>query len=261
MYVILLHIAGIAIVEIIFFFKYIGPIETQIFTDALHEVMDDSINNNLNFIILKPNITNLIDEYITNGDINLNDNYTTQNLNDETNIDDIDTRDDTNIYMEELYSEGVDKREKYNNELFIQTVGYWAIGFAITLIITFIELKIRSYYKNKNNTLDRSKSEQSIELVHTRVRTNSVEIDYQPTENDIENNAIIENKYLENNDDNKNYIKIIKKTLYYTFGACLLLGFQYTFFQHVALKYEPLSSNELQYIIYKILYNDLNEIN
>ena len=261
MYVILLHIAGIAIVEIIFFFKYIGPIETQIFTEALHEVMDDSINNNLNFIILKPNITNLIDEYITNGDINLNDEYTTQNLNDETNIDDIDTRDDTNIYMEELYYEGVDKREKYNNELFIQTVSYWAIGFVITLIITFIELKIRSYYKNKNNTLDRSKSEQSIELVHTRVRTNSVEIDYQPTENDIENNAIIENKYLENNDDKKNYKKIIKKTLYYTFGACLLLGFQYTFFQHVALKYEPLSSNELQYILYKILYNDLNEVN
>ena len=95
--------------------------------------------------------------------------------------------------------------------------------------------------------------------MHTRVRTNSVDIDYQPTENDIENNAIIENKYLENNDNKKNYIKIIKKTLYYTFGVCLLLGFQYTFFQHVALEYEPLSSNELQYILYKILYNDINE--
>jgi hypothetical protein len=162
--------------------------------------------------------------------------------------------------MEELYSEGIAKREKYNNNLFIQTISYWAIGFVITLIITFIELKILSYYKN--NTLDRSKSEQSIELVHTRVKTNSVDIDYQPTENDIENNEIIENNYLEDNDDKKkNNKKIIKKILYYTFGACLLLGFQYTFFQHVALKYEPLSSNELQYIIYKILYNDINEVN
>jgi len=264
MYIILLHISGIAIVEILFFFEYIGPIETKIFTDALRNVMDQSINENMNFIMLNPNITNLIDEYI-NIDHDLNNNYTTNNLNNNyttNNLnDDIDNREDLNNYMEELNSEGIHKREKSTNELFIRTVIYWAIGFAITLIITFIQLKIRSY--RKNNTLDKSASEQSIELVRTRLRTTSVDTEYEPTQNDIENNETIENMYLEDNDDKKkfNCIKIRNKILYYMFGVCLLLGFQYSFFQYVALKYEPLSSYELQYIIYKFLYKDINVMN
>ena len=46
MYEILFHILGLALLEIIFYFYYVGPMETQVF--------ENSINNALRSIIEKP---------------------------------------------------------------------------------------------------------------------------------------------------------------------------------------------------------------
>ena len=39
----------------------------------------------------------------------------------------------------------------------------------------------------------------------------------------------------------------------------LLLAFEYCFFQYIVLKYDPLSDNEIQYIIFEELVEDISK--
>ena len=48
---------------------------------------------------------------------------------------------------------------------------------------------------------------------------------------------------------------IVKKFIYYLIFIGLLLSFEFAFFQYIVLKYEPLSDNELQFI----LFNEIKE--
>ena len=45
MYKVLFHLCGVTILEICFFFYYIGPIETQMFKTKLLTLMNESIDN------------------------------------------------------------------------------------------------------------------------------------------------------------------------------------------------------------------------
>ena len=235
MYIILLHITGIAIVEILFFFEYIGPIETRLFKDSLNRILKQSINDDKSviFITLNQNITDIIGVYIN---------------------DDQESIDNSNTYMENLNSEGVHKRTTHNHKLFIEILYYWGILCAGSLIVMIIQLQITSYC-NKNKEL--INSDQNIELVHSRVRTTSIDTEGIPN-NDIETNGLID-PYLDNNNNRCEYNNVIQtrnKILYYAVGVCLLLGFEYFFFEFIVLNYEPLSSYELQYILYSFIYKD-----
>ena len=93
MYSMLFHISGIAILEIIFFFYYIGPMETFIFKNKVKQLSDEPIG-------LIPNNT-IINDY----------EYSTYNQ--------------TDIVLNELDSQQIDainEREEKNHQLFIATI-------------------------------------------------------------------------------------------------------------------------------------------
>ena len=128
----------------------------------------------------------------------------------------------------------------------------------------------------------RVESNQNLELMPVRRRLNSnesednnfVETDELNALHDNNNNTqIIINDNIENDpnevdhivdiDDNKYLILkkkitvfyVVKKIVYYLIFIGLLLSFEFAFFQFIVLNYEPLSDNELQYII----FNELKE--
>ena len=60
MYSILFHVGWLALIEIIFYFQYIGPLESDLFKDSIKNIINDykiknnDMNNNNNqFIIIK----------------------------------------------------------------------------------------------------------------------------------------------------------------------------------------------------------------
>ena len=53
--------------------------------------------------------------------------------------------------------------------------------------------------------------------------------------------------------------KVSKKVLYYFLFGCSILGFQYFFFQNIVLKYDPLSTEEVKYILYTNVEHELQE--
>lgn len=118
---ILIHIAGIAFLEIVFYFTYIGPMETKLFKEtfkgSLNSIYKDDTNpNTINF-----NITNIVYEYENN-------NYQDKLKND--------------------YNLGMKDRIKYNNDLFIKMVSYWFIFFMGTLLVYIIHIIYRNKYSN-----------------------------------------------------------------------------------------------------------------
>ena len=105
MYNIFFHIAGLAFIEIIFYFYYIGPIETNIFQDSVKRIiapLKNDANNNLNPIVI-------VSPYNSTQ-------YILIENNEENNI--------TQIIKNDV-TRANDERDKYNNELFIWTIKCW----------------------------------------------------------------------------------------------------------------------------------------
>lgn len=113
MYVIFIHISGIAVIEILFYFFYIGEMETQMFI------------HNINHLLKMEERTINYDMY--NGSLPI---YNT------TFID----------YYQIRAKAGEDKREKANYHLF----SYAMLGFIVILAITFAITFIEFYVKKKN---------------------------------------------------------------------------------------------------------------
>lgn len=242
MYIILLHVSGIALLEILFYFEYIGHVESQLFKNSIIRILNEPYNEEHKYIIFTPNITFAdINKYI-----DLDDTYN----------DDLDKQNNVNDYMNNLNAEGQEKRKKHNNDLYVKTIYYWIGLFGFTLVVMFIQLRIQSYYKEKNKTISITKSEQNLELIHMRLRNSSIDDYENKTESEYENDD--HKKKLLKEQNNINWKKIRNKVFYYLLFAAILLGFEFCFFQYIVLQYEPLSSNELQYLMYETLYLDMN---
>lgn len=246
MYVILIHICGISLLEILFYFYYIGPIESNL------------LQNSMKHIIL-----NQEKRYF---DIQYNSSYFYNN--------------EVETELKHLRDEAREDRIEHNNELFERSFNYWCIFLSITLITTFIQIYFKYLRQNKQNIL-RVTSNQNLELMPVRRRLNSnesddnnfIETDELNALHDNNNTQIITNDNIENDsnevdhivdiDDNKYLILkkkitvfyIVKKFIYYLIFIGLLLSFEFAFFQYIVLKYEPLSDNELQFI----LFNEIKE--
>jgi hypothetical protein len=154
MYSMLFHISGIAILEIIFFFYYIGPMETFIFKNKVKQLSDEPIG-------LIPNNT-IINDY----------EYSTYNQ--------------TDIVLNELDSQQIDainEREEKNHQLFIATIQYWGIITASLLILILI---INRYRHIKWSDIQQRASsitdEESLELVDVKIEPH-LEIKATPDKN------------------------------------------------------------------------------
>lgn len=203
MYSILLHVSGIAILEICFYFYYIGPMETVIFT---HKVLDivDTKNRDLMLpetLIIPFNQTAY--EYF---------------------------KDESNAAFEE--------RIEKNGALFRKALSYWSILITTGLLFYGISMAFKLYKKRieMTNVMDRD-SDEDLELIQLPLYRKG-SIDSQEIE--IEETPWFSNKCK----------KYTNKTIYYIVCGGCILGFQYAFFQYVVFHYDPLSTAEVEFIMY-----------
>jgi|SaaInlStandDraft_5_1057022.scaffolds.fasta_scaffold16059_2 hypothetical protein len=137
MYSVFIHLLGLSLLEIIFYFYYIGPFEHDVFVAAFGKSMGGlvkSIDSSEDHPYMKLNLTN----YISDDDSFLN------NLKEESNLADI-------------------KREQQNNELFYETMYNWVLAVIIFIGIFILHMAYK-YIKNKKNIVNTG--DQHIELVN-----------------------------------------------------------------------------------------------
>lgn len=252
MYSALFHVCGIAILEICFYFYYIGPMETVIFTDKVERLAREPIN------ILDPPSTPM-PTAISSLTVSLPFSSEQNLLSDAINISDIilpisdnnSTATENNLLdrLKEERDNAIDKRNEKNNKLFILIIEYWTIMVSISFFF-FLIIKYYKHYKKlekKNGIIDVPSTEldeESLELVNLEgYRRSSIDDEHLE----------------ENSTKNKKCTKIGYKIAHYViFGGCILC-FQYLFFQNIVLVYDPLSIEEVKYIVYKELYPKYEE--
>jgi hypothetical protein len=220
MYTILLHISGLALVEILFYFYYIGPVETTLFKKTMKKIVSETLEDLSSILIINPNATNSYLEY-------QEEHYYNE--------------------MEKMNSHGEESRESRNHSLLLTAIYGWLILASTTIVITVVQLNFCGIQKPKISKID---SEQSLELVNMRLRTTSLD--------SVANEETINEKYFLDNEENMYIKNFCKNVLYYLIFVSFLLGFEFIFFQFIVLKYEPLSSDELKYIMYNTFYKMYN---
>jgi len=142
MYSILIHISGISILEILFYFLYIGPFESDMFKK--------SFRSSLKSLMISEHIPNLND---------INDIPNLYNISDDSNWNNY-------IYsLEMLAVESEKERLQENNIVFTKTMILWIMFFAFSLVLFFYFNFYKKYHKKKNPLIHRrledSKSEKS----------------------------------------------------------------------------------------------------
>jgi hypothetical protein len=271
MYNILFHVSGIAILEICFYFYYIGPMETKIFEKVVGKLateMVQVVGNNMNLLedIATENISSLtpssppfslenilnespsISTVMHNRFLQDNSEYDLAGLNQNiiSGIFPGLTNDNNNTaandaYMENLKNNAIEKREKKNHKLFINIVEYWSILAAVSLFIYIIEHKYKIYKKLKKERgiVPVTSEEDDIEMQNVvRYRKGS----------DTEETLL--NQEEKNVYCTKNCKQRLGYILHYILFGCCIIGFQYLFFENVVLKYDPLSIQEVKYLLY-----------
>ena len=248
MYDILFHIAGIALLEISFFFYYIGPKETEMFYHYIQRILDSSLLDkeySSNDIV----DTNVIDKY---GSIQLRNNtINIPQLMYPTQIKMLITN-QTNQMQEELYQanlQGISDRNTQNHELFIQAIVYWAIlaGFSVTVFI--IQYSYSKYVDNKDK-------KSGVVTVLSESQFDDIEmVSYRKTSidgEDIESQIDVETKRY------PSLNKICKTgSKYILFSGCIIT-FQYLFFKHIAFAYKPMSLEEIKYYLFTWFLSETN---
>lgn len=243
MYIILAHVTGIALLEILFYFYYIGPIESQLLKNSMKHITIHQLNG----YSLHYNITTEINHTEIAEKL--------KSENDQAEID----------------------REANNNDLYLKAIKYWSMLLFFTILVTIIQFYIR-YLNNKNKKIVKIDSSQGLELMPIRARLNSMESDDITIIDNEEINIIHTNADIEQQSsnsiipifdiNNNDYIilkkkitcrRVIKRIVYYILFMGLLLAFEYCFFQYIVLNYDPLSDNEIQYIIFEELVKDISE--
>ena len=213
MYSIFFHLSGITILEISFFFYYIGPKETEMFQHHVKLLIKDPLLS----IPYDPNNMAIINNLQQNSD-------------------------DSKL-----------RRETENYNLFIQTIDYWLILVIFSLCVFFIQYKYEEYQKLQKTRgltiVDNTNNGQSTELIHLQTKYDEPYRKGSIDESDDETNIMLEIPFIDNNKKNSYRNKILH---YVTFGSFIIL-FQYLFFQHIVYYYNPLTINEIKYLIYQDL--------
>ena len=142
MYTILFHLAGIAILEISFYFYFVGPMETKMFENTVRQLVNEPINNMDSQQLVTVSKLNQI-LYIL-YDIPLTSNITKQ---DELVL--FDTQNRTLVEMNQMCEIGMVERSIQNHDLYIKSIKYWLILCAVSVITFIIQYKLRKIRKIK----------------------------------------------------------------------------------------------------------------
>lgn len=250
MYEILFHILGLALLEIIFYFEYVGPMETKVFKD--------SINNAIKSITDKPSNEDKekIRLYLHNDPLV---SILFGNITDYQNNVDSD------------YNKSINNRNDYNNNLYNMCIKYWSISFLIITTLIFIYyfinylLKINKLgcYKEK---LEETSTQNNNEIEMATIHNDTLNvINYEnlnsPTRrrlvrmriNSSSNDDITSISNENNQNKNTKLYKVFKYFIYYIFSFGGILAFEYIFFNNIVLKYKITSNIEIEYLIFKQL--------
>ena len=237
MYSIFFHITGLSLIEIFFYFYYIGPMETIIFKNAISDAFKNSLQKELNddvnepiYIIMPFNSSQLI--LIENEE---ESKYSTE--------------------FEDMVNEAEQQRQQNNNELFHVALFSWSIIFTITMVFFTTEMLIKYYFHKRKNTLHNVSSTNSIEMINMSLDSGALSC----TNDDSIQESPPEKKFIQWDVINKN----IKHTIiHYSILVILIILFEYWFFNNIILKYDIVSMEELEYMLYKkltpIIYSYVN---
>ena len=217
MYNILFHLCGVILLETCFFFFYIGPIETQMFKKKISDLLVDPVMYLTNHNNLSPTEQIVL--------INI--------FSQENNNNSIES-----IYEDLLHNSEQGKENRYNKNLilFKTAIEYWVVLLLVSVLTYLIHYYY--YYKYKNTkplTTIVYQSQSQLEL-------NEMEGETYYRKGSIDDDEL----------EDKSYEKLMKqkKLASYLGFAFLLILFKYLFFQFIVFNYNPLSLNEVKYIIY-----------
>lgn len=242
----LLHVSGISIVEILFYFYYIGPLETEIFTKefkSLINSMNSDFSNNEMFLSFQE----IYKEHYQY-------NETVEKIL-------IEKQNNSLEEMKSSVNNAIHENEEYNHNLLIQAIIYWICFNILIIFVYLIENNIA--FIMRKNTKDSSTSTGSMDISISNIellrlnkrRSSSIdEEDLTYIENNTSNNVICSTN--NNNIKKTNFQKCIQ----YLALASSLLGFQYVFITYIVLKYHILTIEELKYMLYKQIYPIFNNI-
>ena len=213
MYIVFFHLSGIALLEILFYFLYVGNMETNLFSDTINKMLKSEHKNIENYKIKNPvNESQYID--IING---LNQN-SSQIIN----------------YYNSKSKESENKRKHHNDKLFHKAIIVWIFIFGVSILVFILEIYYNKYNKKQMEKTD-SVSNIALEMVQTSIST------YE-SPRASNNHEII--------DTNQNEIKrkIINTLIHSIFLAGLILGFEFWFFNQIIMNYQVMSKEELEYL-------------
>lgn len=228
MYKIFLHVSCITVLEICFFFYYIGPLETDIFYSYIKRIIDGPLDK--------------LDE--TLGKWNVDRRQFIKMIYSQSEDSDFEKR------LEEESVDGKNRREEDNEKLFETTIEYWSLILGLSIFLFICEFLI--YYcirrKKGKNVLPISHNEDDNdsdilenEMILTPYRKTSLD------EQEIESQ-------LEKKSKKKKYLFLcVKTTGHYVIFGVSIITFQYLFFQYVVFEYKPLSIDEIKYYVYNYL--------
>lgn len=221
MYSILFHVSGIAILEICFFFYYVGPMETQMFEKTVRKLANEPMQKFDAFLIQNEATPQTI-QYITSA------------LFGETSS----VEQSLELQLYNKSNEDEARRMEKNDELFIQTIEYWGALAFLSVLVFLAQCKYQQYQKmQKERGLN-----QEIEMGDCIPLRNDDPRSYRKGSIDESESPHYEET------KHKDYCwKIGHYTL---FGSCIIF-FQYLFFQNIVFYYDPLSDGEVRYLIYK----------
>ena len=249
MYSILFHIGWLALIEIIFYFEYIGPLETQLFKDSINNLLKDYQNNDdsnsIDLVIINPFNQSQIIYLNESNDISHNYKY---------QVDDAEKN-----------------RTDDNDSLYTQTLIYW-FYFSITslfICLTYLYYQYSQFENNKINKMNSisSASDLKIEMVEQRSLNYFFEevSENKPISPD---NTIISprsNQLKKINNEHFFDMKKLKKKCFekaiHTLGLGLcIVCFEYLFFTYIVLNYKVISDEEMMYLFSQLINPFLNHL-
>jgi hypothetical protein len=213
MYTILIHITLLSLLEIIFYFNYVGPLESNIFKESFHK--SSTPDNNFNPTYL-------------NNSIYFNENNVTN-------------------YYQKRSDKAEDDRKDYNLDLYHKTLIYWGILFLITITVTILQLIFKKYQNNIE--LDHLLVSEEIEMVFIHSNPSNDNLNLINSNNLSVNDNSNSNNDNSSRKNNTNYMYILKNIFYYLLLFGCILGFEYLFFQYIILNYHIISKQELELLI------------
>ena len=225
MYSIFAHISGIAILEICFFFYYVGPMETRMFEKTVKQLTNEPITEMNIAMIEQPDYKLDVQKYLY---IAFNPGNTQMGSITETTIDEFSEKNQEEILyeMEELRDKGIARRDKKNHELFVEIVEKWCILCGITLVLFTIERLCCNKNKKEEGGITTVFSDDDIhgiELGEGRYRKGSIDVYSDDPLLDTPEEHVSYTDRCCNTCKQKCNRKFVNNIVYYTsFGGCLL---------------------------------------